>query len=99
MTYPCPACRTGNAYAFDLATSSSDSLVYLAAALRSKDHTQGSGYTERMEVHAGNGGSTAGLATADGTAGATPSASSARWIARSSPCRVLDAGRSIPSPP
>jgi hypothetical protein len=65
----------GEAYAFDLATSSAESLVYVAAALRNKDHTPGVGYTERIELYAGSGGSTAGLATADGVAGSAPIAS------------------------
>jgi uncharacterized repeat protein (TIGR02543 family) len=69
----CTGGTDGSVYAFDLATTSSDSLVYLAAALRNKDHTPGAGYTERVELHAGSGGgSTAGLAAADGVAGATP---------------------------
>jgi hypothetical protein len=72
---PSGACEggiDGEAYAFDLATSSTDSLVYVAAALRNKDHTPGAGYTERVELYAGSGGSTAGLATADGVAGSAP---------------------------
>jgi len=72
---PSGACEggiDGEAYAFDLATSSSDSLVYVAAALRNKDHAPGAGYTEHIELYAGSGGSTAGLATADGLAGSTP---------------------------
>jgi len=64
-----------DSYAFGFATASPGSLVYLAAALRNKDHTAGAGYTERIAVYAGSGGSTAGLATADGVPGSIPGAS------------------------
>jgi hypothetical protein len=73
---PSGACENGidgDSYSLDLPTSSAESLVYVAAALRSKDHTPAAGFTERVEVYEGiSGGSTAGLGTADGPAGSTP---------------------------
>lgn len=53
------------AYAFDLATGASNSVVFVAAALRSKEHTPGAGYAEIVETSFGSGGSTAGAALAD----------------------------------
>jgi hypothetical protein len=53
------------AYAFDLASGAANSLVFVAAAMRSKDHVPGPGYTEIVETYAGSGGSTAGASLAD----------------------------------
>jgi len=52
-------------YGMSLATGASNSLVFVAAAMRSKDHTPGAGYTEIVETYAGSGGSTAGTSLAD----------------------------------
>jgi len=46
------ACSGGsdnNAYSFNLATTMNGSLIYCAAAMRSRTHTPGAGYTERVE--------------------------------------------------
>jgi hypothetical protein len=65
------ACSGGvdtDAYALDLSASGSGSAVYVATAMRSKDHEPGSSYTERAEIHHGiSGGETAGLAVSDRT--------------------------------
>jgi hypothetical protein len=64
----------GAAYAFPLATGAANSLVFVAAGMRSKDHLPGSGYTEIAETYAGSGGSTAGASLAErglGAAGTT----------------------------
>ncbi len=54
------------AYAFGLTTTAPGSLVFVAAAMRTKDHIPGSGYTERLEVFQGSGGSDmAGTSAAD----------------------------------
>jgi hypothetical protein len=52
-------------YGMSLATGASNSLVFVAAAMRSTDHTPGAGYTEIVESYAGSGGSTAGTSLAD----------------------------------
>ncbi len=62
-----------DAYAFDTSTSAANSLVFVATAMRSKDHTPGAGFTETAETYAGSGGSTAGASLAErlvGSAGA-----------------------------
>jgi hypothetical protein len=41
-------------------------LAFGAATMRHYTHRPGLGFTERNEVHAGSGGSTAGVATVDG---------------------------------
>jgi hypothetical protein len=64
----------GTAYAFPLSTGAANSLVFVAAGMRSKDHLPGSGYTEIAETYAGDGGSTAGASLAErllGAAGTT----------------------------
>jgi hypothetical protein len=53
------------AYAFGLTSGAANSVVFVAAAMRSKDHTPGPGYTEIVETYAGSGGSTAGASLAD----------------------------------
>jgi len=53
------------AYAFDLASGASNSLVFVAAGMRSKDHVPGAGYTEIVETYSGSGGSTAGTSLAE----------------------------------
>jgi hypothetical protein len=53
-------------YSFASSTSGESSVLYVASAMRSKDHEPGSAYTERAEVHHGASGSdTAGLAISD----------------------------------
>jgi hypothetical protein len=62
------ACSGGvdtDAYAFDTSTTAANSLVFVAAAMRSKDHTPGAGFTETAETYAGSGGSTAGASLAE----------------------------------
>jgi hypothetical protein len=62
------ACSGGvdsTAYAVDLATGAANSLVFVAAAIRSKDHTPGAGFGEIVETYAGSGGSTAGVSLAE----------------------------------
>jgi hypothetical protein len=63
------ACSGGTddaAYAFDLEAAQPGSIVYAAAAMRSRSHAPGPGFTERAEVSAGStGGNVAGLAVAD----------------------------------
>jgi hypothetical protein len=54
----------GAAYDFGLTTGGSNSLVFVAAAMRSKNHLPGSGYAEIAETYAGSGGSTAGASLA-----------------------------------
>ena len=62
------ACSGGtdsNSYDVTLTNIGDGSVVYSAAALRNKTHTEGVGYTERIEAHNGTGGAVAGLATQD----------------------------------
>lgn len=53
-------------YAFQLATPPG-SLAYAAASMRTKTHTPGVGFTERVELVQGSGGSAASLAVEDAT--------------------------------
>jgi hypothetical protein len=66
----CDGGTDGPAYAFDLTTTATGSLVYAAAAMRSKLHTPGPGFTEQAEVHGGSGGSEASVAVETASAGA-----------------------------
>jgi hypothetical protein len=62
------ACSNGvdtAGYAFGLTSGASNSLVFVAAAMRGNDHVPGAGYTEIVETYAGTGGSTAGTSLAD----------------------------------
>jgi hypothetical protein len=52
-------------YSFPLATLSSNALLHAAVGIRQRTHTPGAGYTERVEVLQGTGGSAAGLAAED----------------------------------
>ncbi|MFQ5737374.1 MAG: hypothetical protein ACE5JX_00040 [Acidobacteriota bacterium] len=52
-------------YSFDLSTSADDSLVFAAVAMRNKMHSPGAGFTERVEVQQGVGGSVASVALQD----------------------------------
>jgi uncharacterized repeat protein (TIGR02543 family) len=64
------ACSGGvdsNSYSFNLNTAVDGSVVFGAVAMRSKSHTPGSGYVERLEVAQGGGGGTASVATVDRT--------------------------------
>ncbi len=54
-----------NAYAFPIAATDSGAVIYGAAALRNRFHSPGSGYTERIELAQGTGGSAATLAVQD----------------------------------
>ncbi|MGH8247509.1 MAG: InlB B-repeat-containing protein, partial [Gammaproteobacteria bacterium] len=40
----------GSSYAFNLATTVNDAVVYGAVAIKARTHTPGAGYTERMEI-------------------------------------------------
>jgi hypothetical protein len=54
-------CASGvdtNLYSFNLVTATNGAMVYGAAAMRSKNHTPGTGYTERAEIHQGSASST-----------------------------------------
>jgi hypothetical protein len=67
------ACTGGadqDAYAFPLDTGASGGLLYLATAMRHRDHLPGSGYEERVELYKGSGGDVAGLSLADLRTGA-----------------------------
>ena len=62
------ACTGGedqDAYAFQLDTTTPGGLVYVATAMRHRDHVPGSGYAERVELYKGSAGSVAGLSIAD----------------------------------
>jgi hypothetical protein len=56
-------------YALPLTTLETGSVVYAAVAMRSRAHTPGSQYDERVELRRGSGGATASLAVADGAFG------------------------------
>ncbi len=59
---PCAGGSDSNAYSFNLTTTVNDAMVYGAAALRSRTHTPGSGYTERGEIMQGTTGAAAAVA-------------------------------------
>ena len=62
------ACTGGTdsgSYSFPLTTTNNGAVVYVAAAMRNRTHTPGSGYTERTEVAAGSGGTIASVAVED----------------------------------
>jgi hypothetical protein len=62
---PSGACSGGtdtDAYSFSLDTLRPNAWVHSAAAIRQRAHTPGPGYTERVELVQGTGGSAAGLA-------------------------------------
>ena len=64
------ACSNGTdsvAYAFDLASGASNSLVFVAAAMRNRDHVPGTGFSEIAETYAGSSGSVAGESLAERT--------------------------------
>src|SRR5262245_420766 len=65
----------GTAYAFNLATTAPNSLVFLAVGMRSKNHLPGSGYTEIAETYAGSSRSTAGRSLAHRLLGSPGTAS------------------------
>lgn len=52
-------------YSVNLTTTSSNSVIFTAVALRNKTHTPGTGFTELSEVHSGSGGDTSGMAIND----------------------------------
>ncbi|HEY5571867.1 MAG TPA: hypothetical protein VIK64_02530, partial [Anaerolineales bacterium] len=57
----------GSSYSFNLDTTVNGSVVFGAAAMRSKTHTPGSGYVEHLEVAQGGSGGTASVAVQDQT--------------------------------
>jgi hypothetical protein len=62
------ACDNGtdsSAYSFNVTTTQSNSMIVGAAAIRSKTHTPGSGYTERDESVQGSSGDTVTIALSD----------------------------------
>jgi len=62
------ACAGGvdsNAYAASLTTTVDGSVAYVAAAMRNRQHTPGSGYSEHVELRQGTGGGTASAAVSD----------------------------------
>jgi hypothetical protein len=62
------ACQGGQdeaSYSLQLTTSTPSGLLYVATAMRNRDHLPGNGYQERIERHKGSGGSIAGLSMAD----------------------------------
>jgi hypothetical protein len=61
----CTGGTDGDAYALEIDTITSDSLVYVAAAVRHRDHLPGPGFVERAELSAGSSGNVAGLSVAD----------------------------------
>jgi hypothetical protein len=64
------ACSGGSntsQYSVNLTTTSAGSVAYSAAAIASRSHTAGSGFTERAEVHRGNGSGQSGAAVEDRT--------------------------------
>jgi hypothetical protein len=70
----CSGGRDGDAYAFALDGTASDSLVVVAAAARQHDHLPGPGYQERVQIFTGSAGDVAGLSVADLRVGAPGSA-------------------------
>lgn len=61
----CSGGTDGNGYNVNLATSTDDSLIVVAPAMRNRLHTPGTGFTERQEIMQGSGGNAASLAWAD----------------------------------
>jgi hypothetical protein len=62
------ACEGGvdqDAYALEMNTTTPGGLVYVAAAMRQRDHLPGSAYAERFELYRGTAGAVAGLSLAD----------------------------------
>jgi PKD repeat protein len=62
------ACAGGvdtSAYSFNLPVTAPGAAAYGAVSIRQRTHTPGATFTERMEVHAGLSGSTAGVAVMD----------------------------------
>jgi hypothetical protein len=67
------ACTGGvdsESYSLPVATTTGESLVYVAAAARHRDHVPGAGSTERAQVFSGTLGNVAGVSVADLRAGA-----------------------------
>ncbi len=61
-------------YGFDLAVTAAGSSVYLAVAMRSRDHLPGAGFVERAELYQGDlAGNQVGLSVAEGSATGPPS--------------------------
>jgi hypothetical protein len=66
----CAGGSDGDAYALDFGTTTSNSVVYVAAAMRARDHLPGPGFVERAKLYAGSNGNVAGISVADLQAGA-----------------------------
>ena len=66
----CAGGSDGAGYAFDLTTSAANSLVFVAAAMRNRDHLPGAGFSEVAETFAGTSGSAAGESLAERLLGA-----------------------------
>jgi hypothetical protein len=62
---PCSGGTDATSYSLSLATGKARSLVYSAVALRSRTHTPGAGFAERVEFRSGTSGSAAGVAVMD----------------------------------
>ena len=60
-------------YTMSLPVTAVNGLAFGAATMRDKSHTPGAGYTERIEVHAGSGGTAASAANEDRAVVAAPS--------------------------
>jgi uncharacterized repeat protein (TIGR02543 family) len=63
----CTLATDSDAYSFYLTTTVNDAVIFSAAALRSKTHTAGAGYTERVEISQGAPNEAAALAVMDKT--------------------------------
>jgi hypothetical protein len=66
----CSGGTDGSTYRLALATGAADSLVFAAAALRTRSHLPGAGYLELAEHSAGGGGDSSGVALVERAAGA-----------------------------
>jgi hypothetical protein len=65
---PCSGGTDLDAYSLPVTTVGSDSVLYLAAAMRNRDHIPPAGLVEQVEIYRGGGGDVAGLSVADGAA-------------------------------
>ncbi|MCG8605958.1 Ig-like domain-containing protein, partial [bacterium] len=61
----CAGGADSDSYRFEINDTAGGSIVYGAVALRNKTHNPGEGFTERIELSQGTGGSGAGLAISD----------------------------------
>jgi hypothetical protein len=63
----CSGGAASSSYAFNLATTVNDAVVYSAVAMKARTHTAGAGYTERAEVKQVGGSLTSSIAVEDMT--------------------------------